>query len=613
MLNPNNRQLYLSALSPPNGYEFASGIATTFSLDLLTLLVAPVSLALAEFQNESEIKLDLVAVLESLRRTTDKLAFFCQAGRIQIPKVDNLLYSYLERTVVEVQPPDPNGVFHPKIWLLRFISPDSAPMYRFICLTRNLTFDQSWDTILVLEGEVAQNRSRGFSVNRPLTDFIKNLPDLAVTTVGNHISRLVKLIVEDLPRVQFKIPESFNSLSFRPIGIPGYGKMKIKPANRLLVISPFLSDWALQLLATNNKESILISRIDSLVELEHETLDCYSRIYFFDDIAVEPTEEEESEIDIEESPKGLHAKLFLSEHGHEVSLWTGSANATDPVFKTAKNVEFMVELTGAKRIIGIDQILEEGEDSLSSLISLYITNGEPKKPDPTLKQLEMRLDSVRRSLITAGLKINVTTQMDQDYSLTLDSKVPINLLDVECRCWPITLNMDIKAQKLTDNSTVKIIYNSLSLESITSFIAFELTAFKDGQKKRLQFVINLPISGIPESRQERILHKIISDRGSFIRYLLLLLAEGGSFQPELFRELVSGKGSNTSKNDLMDIPLFEELVRALSRHPEKIDRVNRLVQDIAKSELGRHMLPEGFTEIWAPIIEARKKVAIFNE
>ena len=48
MLNPDQRELFLSALRPPDGYRFDRGIGTTFTLNLLTLLVAPLSLAWLE-------------------------------------------------------------------------------------------------------------------------------------------------------------------------------------------------------------------------------------------------------------------------------------------------------------------------------------------------------------------------------------------------------------------------------------------------------------------------------------------------------------------------------------------------------------------------------------
>lgn len=44
MINAEQRALLVDALTPPAGYTLATGIATTFSLDLVTLLSLPMHL-----------------------------------------------------------------------------------------------------------------------------------------------------------------------------------------------------------------------------------------------------------------------------------------------------------------------------------------------------------------------------------------------------------------------------------------------------------------------------------------------------------------------------------------------------------------------------------------
>ena len=51
MLEPGKRLLYLEELRPPEGYQLDRAIATTFSLDLLSLLMAPLSMVLHESQS----------------------------------------------------------------------------------------------------------------------------------------------------------------------------------------------------------------------------------------------------------------------------------------------------------------------------------------------------------------------------------------------------------------------------------------------------------------------------------------------------------------------------------------------------------------------------------
>src|SRR6266511_4957732 len=136
MLSLDHRSLFLNALRPPVGYEFDRGIGTTFTLDLTTLLMAPLSLSLLDGIDSPLGLEDPIILLEGLRRSAEKLTIFCQAGRIAVPARFNHLYRFLENRVVEVQSPR-GGVFHPKLWLLRYMAKDAPIIYRLLCLTRN--------------------------------------------------------------------------------------------------------------------------------------------------------------------------------------------------------------------------------------------------------------------------------------------------------------------------------------------------------------------------------------------------------------------------------------------------------------------------------------------
>jgi hypothetical protein len=51
VLEPGQRRLLTEALRPPDGYELDHAIATTFSLDLLALLITPLSFALFDWES----------------------------------------------------------------------------------------------------------------------------------------------------------------------------------------------------------------------------------------------------------------------------------------------------------------------------------------------------------------------------------------------------------------------------------------------------------------------------------------------------------------------------------------------------------------------------------
>src|ERR1700674_1861457 len=175
LLEPQTRQLLLDALRPPPGAELDRAIGTTYSLDLLSLLAAPLGFALLDREAaDGRLVADPVALLEAVRRNADRIDVFCQASKIGIPRQHRLIFNYLEDSVHEVFPPNNEAIFHPKVWVIRYRRSDGQMTYRLLCLSRNLTFDRSWDTVLCLDGDPGP-RAR---VDPRLPKFVERLPTL---------------------------------------------------------------------------------------------------------------------------------------------------------------------------------------------------------------------------------------------------------------------------------------------------------------------------------------------------------------------------------------------------------------------------------------------------
>ena len=65
-------------------------------------------------------------LLESIRRMSDRITVFCQAGQITVPGQGYVkLFASLEASTVPVSAPR-GGVFHPKLWALRFAPTEAA-------------------------------------------------------------------------------------------------------------------------------------------------------------------------------------------------------------------------------------------------------------------------------------------------------------------------------------------------------------------------------------------------------------------------------------------------------------------------------------------------------
>lgn len=615
MLNPNTRHLYLESLQPPAGYVLDRAIATTFSLDLLSLLMAPLSMSLFECQDRSDVLKDPIAVLEALKRTTNNLTVFCQQGRIAIPKGDTLLYRHLEPVVIEVQPPNNKGIFHPKVWLLRFKNDDNV-IYRFLCLSKNLTFDKSWDTILAMDG-CLKNRKNAFKRNYPLSDFIKTLPKIATSNFNQNMIDNVNIIAEEIKRVEFKTPDGFDDFSFLPSGIDGYTKPpSLHSHSRLMLMSPFLSDKYLQPLIDSGTDNILISREDSLDGVKQKTYDdvkSRSKIYIMDESAEHPEGIEDLDNESIDQPafndfSGLHGKLYISETGWNASILTGSANATIAAFD-GRNVEFLVELKGKKSKIGIDKFLNDDKSSFCEFLCEYKRTYTPK--DDIKKELEDRLEKARRAILSLEFLLKVTENPDGTFSMCMKSKCAISMNSdlVDGECYPISLKTS-NSQNINPLLTENYInFDNVSILSLTSFIAFELVAKNKDQKMSINFVLNLPIEGLPAERDTLILQNIVSNEKQFMRYLLFLLAEGDEsliISDRIVKHNADDMDFGTKLNS--QFPLFEELVRAYSRNPEKIERISKLVKDLdSKKDAPQKLLPEGFLQMWKTFVKAKNE------
>jgi len=663
MLSPNARKVYLEQLRPPAGYRLDRAVATTFSLDLVSLLLAPLSMALSDCRNREEALRDPIAILEALRQTSDRFTVFCQRGRIAVPRADTQLYSYLENVVVEVQPPNADGVFHPKTWTLRFIGEDTDQpiIYRFLCLSRNLTFDRSWDTILALEGAL-ESRKRGFGRNRPLVHFIRALPDLAAAKVPTRVHDAISLLAREVSRVRFQSPDGFeDELRFVPLGIAGYRRrLRLDDHRRLLIVSPFLSDDTLTPLTSNGDDNILISRQESLDDLAEDTVESleeFGKIYFMDQAAERPSDFDDSEQEdepvgatqIEDSAvsgrdtgpgrdvsqptghgvvtppsssdlSGLHAKLFIRENGWYVRILTGSANATEAAL-SGRNVELLVELVGRRSKFGIDAFLGSEDDRLTfrNMLRRYIRGDARVEADQTRRALEKALEEARRALTRVRFSIRVSgtsTGNGDCYSWLLTPKgkrvgLPATVSGV---CRPITIQVSDSLDLRPLLRGTDIVFPELSLAALTSFVAFELTAESKGQRSSISFVLNLPAIGFPTDRDKRLLREIVADRARFIRYLLLILTgEDGIQLPTSDGRSHTDGWANTGHPWLSGPALLEELVRAYSRRPEAIDRIARLVDDLRASGQSQDVFPRGFEELWDIFLEARGSAPVSSE
>ena len=495
MLRPDERQHLLELLRPPAGCKLDVAVGTTYSLDLISALMLPLSFAFFDWEHEDgELVADPLALLEALRRYGDRFTIFCQSGQIKLPAKYPPLVTFLEPCIYDVKAPDADGVFHPKVWALRFIADDGAIRYRVLCLSRNLTFDRCWDTVVALDGELT-DRSNAIAANRPLSDFVAALPGLVSRhrPVPRERRQGVAKIADELRRVRFTWPEGFdeNQCRFWVAGLDGrtvapFGSRQ----DKALIVSPFISTPVVRDFLDHTGETHLVSRAESLQELPQETLQrCKSVWFLAPELADESNDEIPSEKD--EVLDGLHAKLFVIDRGWDASIFSGSFNAT--IHALQHNVEFMVELVGKKSRFGVDQFLRQvkGETNFADLLKAYDVNAPSVPADTTARQLDDLLQAVKRAIAAAGPRLVVTATEEKDVfdmRLEWESAPRWPKGSVEMRAWPITQQAE-RGQALAKS----IVFPRLSYLGLTPLIAFSVTAKIGETERKSVFVMNLPL------------------------------------------------------------------------------------------------------------------------
>lgn len=633
MLNPRSRHQLFDALRPPVGMHLDFALGTTFTIDLLALLTTPLAFTLFEWDQSPQRNPDPVKMLATMQQYAQKIVIFCQKGQIKVPQTTQLLYGYLEESVVQVQSPSINGVFHPKVWGLRYTNPAQDVIYRLLCLSRNLTYDRSWDTLLILNGELTSSLV-DHPNPEPIVRFFTALPQFADHNgIPDRLHTMLDVLQKELPRVAFTLPEGCERLTFHPLGIGPERQWPFpEHVDRLLVVSPFVSSPFPQRIAHMTHHKDLVSRLETLTALPSTLLQTWNECFV---LSPDANPEEEQEVDPEASPPdtqriekepssskeedeaqltGLHAKLYIAEMGKKAHIWTGSANATNAAFH--ENIEFLVELVGTRQHYGIDALYYPKQlPGFRDLLMPFTPHQAPEKPDPVRQEMEHELDKVRTALTRQELVAHVERLNDTpQFCVTLSQhETSSHLLSAGAtiRCWPITLHpntgvlLDVAVRQIAH-------FPVMSYEALTAFFAFEVSIKRQNQSAACQFVLMVRLDNAPADRTQHILRSILSSPDAVLKFLALLLADDS---PDARRLLETLERQTTDTDPLHSrtgayvFPLLESMLRLLTRNPARLDAVARLVDDLCQTDEGKHLLPKGFLDLWTPIWTTRERLS----
>lgn len=607
MLSPEDREQLLDALRPPQGFTLSRALCTTYSLDLLALLTAPLAFTFFDAEDrEGGPSRDPVALLHAVRMHAERIHIFCQQGRISVPGQHQALFQQLERSIVEVRAPGERGVFHPKVWVLRFAAADGEVCYRLLVASRNLTFDSSWDVLLTLDG--VPRPGRHFRDNGPLTEFVARLPGLSARTPPPELRRVVAQVVRELRTVEFERPPGCEKLRFHALGLRASADWPFPTrSDQSLLISPFINTGFLGRLFRTTERVTVVSREEELAKLPPRALEnVSSRLVLRPELYVNELENEDTDPTRDASTAGLHAKVFSFELGASASLFVGSANATTAALE--RNVEFMVELRGARRDFGPDAILGDTQHGLRSLLQEFAAD-EQVRPDEDMVKAEGELQTLCEAI--ARLDLVALLQPDGElFEVKLECQ-PGDLAggrsnaDVWCRPVSLPAEGNLRLFVLGERCPVEF---RLTEAALTAFFVFEVRVRVGKATATRAFVLNLPLVGEPQDRAAGVLRRLLESRERVLALLLMMLS-GEQFSADgLSSRLAHGNGSAEALGFDGEVTLFEALVRTLDRDPTRLDRLERTVAELRATEAGQTLLPAGFDEVWGPIWTARREL-----
>lgn len=599
MLDPEARAVAFELIRPPPGQRLDFAVLTTYTLDLEALLVLPLSV-LAHPDGDFEALLaEPLWLHQAIREAGDRIHVFVDETGIAIPRGARPLYAMLEGSVHAVRAPH-GGVFHPKVWVVRFAPEDETadPRLRVAVLSRNLGFARAWDVALAMEDSPGRREEES---SQDLGQFLSALPGLSTHELPDHVEARIEGLADQASRTAFPAPKGFrSSVTFHALGLAHRRDKPKLPAagDRALAMAPFVNQGGLaHVTRAAERAAVLISRPEELDRLPRAAIETWDEVLVLADAAAGEAEDSPaSDGDPPETPvvrpAGLHAKAIAVERGSDVTWYVGSANLTGAALDGA-NVELMASITGPGwRRPG--RAIEHFLDGFGKLCETYQRAPGPD-PDPVVVDAEARLRRTRDLLVGSGLRVRGAAS-GEEWTLTLEGDIAPLPEGVEVSGWPVSIP-ESHALPIQPRPVW-----TLPLTRLSSFVAFRLHS-PVPDVDDLRFALRLPADGLPADRTYEILRSLLDSPEKFLRFLRALLGgldavtdwTGKPADPPDGPAWGAGLGGET---------VLEDLLRAASRDPERLAPVRRLIRDLRQTGEGRRVIPDDLFLIWNAVEEA---------
>jgi hypothetical protein len=548
-LDPHGRSTLRNVLAPPEGFQLQHALGTAYSLDAETLVTIPLFAA-----GMGAADIDKSVGVARIYELGTRLTLLVQGDRISISKQwanSRPLLRLVGDAVVPCSIKD--GSFHPKLLVLKFASVDKPQerYFRVVISTRNLTADNSWDSLVVLDQE-----RTGVSVNG-LAETVGGLAQF-VNDQAHPAVEQCRRIAEALKDVRFQPLHGVADLEVR-LFHPGCQNAeeihrKIK-GDDLLVISPFVRQGFLDGLAAqagaSKEHRWLVTRP---VDVPTSAFTKY-QVFKISDAAV-PAHESSNAERAQGRLVGLHAKIYLaSSKKGGTRLVVTSANATPSGW--THNVE--VAVTGVIKAAAMQVQTLLADDSSSEERSFRsvlerITPSAVEREEPEPRWVKR----VRRILAGAAAVGRVRKGPPQVIGVTLNFiadrgdwpdgvVVKMHFVGYQERCTPLTRDKNGMSGSLEIDPSIEL----------TPFVALTLSYADDAP---LEVVLAMSLEGDIDWGREAA-RKVLAHAARPALYQELLWYFGVKGSSSGSSESHDGKKPSKARKAGPQLPILERVLQ----------------------------------------------------
>ena len=590
MFRPKEDRLnYGQLLVPPAGYSLELAVGTTYSMDLETLMAVCIALGIQE-STDSSLTGNPFAILKSLQALSDRMLVFCEAGQISAMQPERSpLMLMLDKMIVPVKLKEIKGrgfpSFHPKTWTLKYSDAEGNYLYRFVVLSRNLTFDRSWDVAVCLEGK---ETGRHHKTSVPLVDFMSFLKYNALEGVSMRTEkrRILNTLIQDLPYVQFSLEDKrFLDFEIIPIGI-GQGNMDEEPLmwdsfHDLLVVSPFLSAGIMRSFDERKKlkdtRRHLITRSSELYKIAGK-LNTFE-VFTMKDSVVEGEELVSDEETVHIQQQDIHAKMYLMTKGARSSLYLGSMNASENGLY--RNVEMLLKLSGYRYYLNLDSMEKDlfGPDEKSNPFEkINLDTIDTSVPEPEEKNA---LEQVLKRICRLKTKAEIIEDGDRYNVIVYFSRPHDGFPDAE-----IAPARTVRSQKLDET----VVFEGLGPLELTELYRITVR----GKAESLSRMILIP-TDMPTNRDDMVVRSILKDKRSFIDYLAFILGDDYVLSAMEMEASTESPGDSIRQSTDVNLPaIYEKMLQTAYAEPERLKEIQSVMDRISDSGI----IPDEFLRMY---------------